>query len=158
MLELQADNEFFVAASVGSIIAILWRRTTMAGVEATREIVERFGAKHPSGFAVLTMVPENSPPPDSETRRKLATMMGRDGAIRGAAVFFEGTGIRVTVIRSVTTGLMLLARPPYPYKVFDSLEGAITFLHDVLQKSGAPVKSTAELLAALLPWRRSARL
>lgn len=151
MLELQADNEFFVAASVGNIIAILWRRTTMAGVEATREIVERFGAKHPSGFAVLTMVPENSPPPDSETRRKLATMMGRDGAIRGAAVFFEGTGIRVTVIRSVTTGLMMLARPP-------SLEGAITFLHDVLQKSGAPVKSTAELLAALLPWRRSARL
>lgn len=155
MLEAQADNEFFAAASVNNLIAVLWRRTTVPGIEAFRTIIERFGAQHPNGFAILTVVPEHSPPPDSEARRKLANVMERGGPMRAVALYFEGTGVRVTVIRSVTTGLMLLARPPDPYKVFDTLEGALTFLTQALVKSGAPATPTAELLGALLPWRRA---
>ena len=154
MITELANNENFVLASMGNIITLFWRNPTVESIDRLPPLLKTFGEAHPTGFAVLTLVAEHSPPPSPEARSRMAKMMGEGGALKAVAVCFEGSGVRAIVVRSVVTGLSLLARPTYAYKVFSTPEEALSFLSDALAKAGAPAVPAHQLLAAFLPWRR----
>ena len=46
-----------------------------------------------------------------------------------SAVVHEGTGFRAAAVRSVVTGLAMMANLPYPHKVFATVDDAGRWLH-----------------------------
>lgn len=65
--------------------------------------------------------------------------------MRAAAQVVQRTGFRGAAMRSVLTMLQLLARPPYPMKVFDRVEQASHWLSDELRGSAGEAPPGADL-------------
>ena len=88
--------------------------------------------------------------PSSEVRTALARFM-TEGArvIRSSAVAFEGAGFRAAAVRGVVTGLTMLARQPYPHKVFATMTDAAQWLTGSLAQTAHVPLDSRELLGAL---------
>ena len=117
-------------ASWRTFFVLIWRnRTTVEGVRRASAELEAFARKHPHGVAMLTIVEADAPMPTTEARTTLGDMLRRaEESLRCSALAFEGDGFRAAAIRSVVTGLALVARPSYPHKVFDSVRSAVEWL------------------------------
>ncbi|MDP9034310.1 MAG: hypothetical protein M3O50_05855 [Myxococcota bacterium] len=105
---------------------LIWKvDTTMRGVAAAQSVYDAFAAEHPAGVFLLTVVEQDAPMPSSEVRAALAAFLST-GVNRTlfSAVAHEGTGFRAASVRSVVTGLAMLAKLPYPHKVFASVDQA----------------------------------
>ena len=108
------------------VMILIWKvHTTMPGVDAAQRVYDAFAAEHPAGIFLLTVVEQDAPMPSSEVRAALATFLST-GASQTlfSAVAHEGTGFQAASVRSVVTGLAMLAKLPYPHKVFASVEQA----------------------------------
>ncbi len=80
-------------------------------------------------FGVVVVVEPEASPPGADTRPMFAKAM-RDCGDQNAGVAYviPADGFRGAAIRSAVTGLSLLAREPYPTKVFRSLPEATAWL------------------------------
>ena len=126
---IQAVDPNFCIASWRQVFAVIWRHeTTMAGVLALRSTFSAFVATNPA-VRLLTIVEARAPLPTAQVRQGLADFLGQQGAhIKRSAVVFEGEGFRAAAVRGVVTGLTMLARPPYPHKIFGKLSDASVWL------------------------------
>lgn len=75
--------------------------------------------------------------------------------VKGSAICFEGTGMRATIVRSVVTGLTIMSQPPFPHKVFASLDEGVTFVNQHLGAAGVPTLDNSRVVSELEEWRRS---
>ena len=128
----------YCIATWSSVLVLIWRvNTTMDAVAAVRHEIEALGRAHPQGIGLLTIVEQAAPVPSSEARNGLARTLADFGKIiRHSAVVHEGSGFRAAAIRGVVTGLTMLARPPYPHKVFSTLDSAALWLASGLRAAG----------------------
>jgi hypothetical protein len=135
-------------------VIIIWRReTTAQGVADLRQALQRLGPTS-TGVGLLTIIEPNAPPPTSEVRDGLAAVLGEFGKlIKFSAVAFEGSGFRAAMVRGVVTGLTMLARMPYPHKVFAGVNEATQWLIPSLQRIGWR-DSAFELTEAVAELRR----
>jgi hypothetical protein len=110
-------------------LVVVWRKdTTSPAVADFRAALTRL-ASETHEVALLTVVEPNAPPPPSDVRDALAAVLAEFGKlIKFSAVAFEGTGFRAAMVRGVVTGLTLLARMPYPHKVFAGVPEAARWL------------------------------
>lgn len=125
-----------------SVALIVWRRrTTPEGVEAVTWVLDRAIAASRAAGVVIVVEPDATPP-DSSVRRALAEAFERSSSeIRGVAVIVEGGGFHASMVRGVVTGLALLARYPYPYRVFASANLGVSWLHPlVTHRASAPTR------------------
>ena len=122
-----------------SVFLVIWRsggETTLEAVGKLRREFERFAAAHPSGVTLLTIVETGAALPPSHVRDALAGFMRScDGKLKLSAVAFEGTGFRAAAVRGVVTSLTLLARQPFPHKVFSTVEEAARWYEAELGKT-----------------------
>ncbi|MEK7705362.1 MAG: hypothetical protein AAB426_10415, partial [Myxococcota bacterium] len=77
----------------------------------------------------LTLIEQSAPMPSAEARAAVAKGLA-DPQIgtRCSAVVFEGEGFRSAAVRSVVSGLTLLAKPPYEHKIFANIGEASIWL------------------------------
>ena len=105
------------------VVAIFRRETTLASVASIQRIYNKCAAAHRRGIYMLTIVEEGAPMPPAEVREALARFLeSGSGKTLLSGVVHEGTGFRAAAVRSVVTGLAMLARLPYPHRVFASVE------------------------------------
>ena len=104
--------------------------------------------------AILTVVEKQAPTPSSEARAALSNVLrhGADAVI-ASAVVMEGDGFRASIVRSVATGLALVARQPFPHRVFARTEDAAEWL-DLRLGGQALHPSAAQISVALEELRR----
>ncbi|MBV1860269.1 MAG: hypothetical protein KUG77_17780 [Nannocystaceae bacterium] len=106
-----------------------WRvRTTMEGAGQLVKHCAEFGTTRSSGIGLLTIIEANAPAPENDARAAIADFLGSAAYIRGSGVAFEGTGFRAAAVRSIVSGLTMLARQPYEHKVFDAVPATMTWL------------------------------
>lgn len=148
MIRLERD---YCLASWGRVFIVIWRHdTTMEGVRELDRQLASYAPSAPGGCGLLTIIEQGAPMPSSEVRTALARFM-TDGArvIRSSAVAFEGAGFRAAAVRGVVTGLTMLARQPYPHKVFATMSEAAQWLCSSLQETAKHHIVSAELCRAL---------
>jgi hypothetical protein len=130
------DSAHAIGAS-GALLMSLWRTVT------THEAMLRFhnfsakmvaaGRKDPIAF--LTVVEANADLPEPAARDELASMFKKLAeSVACSALVFEGQGFKAAAVRGVTTGINMLARQPFPHKVFANVDEAGGWL--VKQSSG----------------------
>jgi hypothetical protein len=138
-------------AGWNAIFIVIWRHdTTSDGVRNLDLKLRDHEKAHPDGCGLLTIIEQGAPMPTSEVRTALARFM-TEGArvIRSSAVAFEGAGFRAAAVRGVVTGLTMLARQPYPHKVFATMPDAAQWLGASLRETAKLNVDSAALLAAL---------
>jgi hypothetical protein len=122
----------YALASWNEIVAVVWRhQTTLEGIESSKALVAEVAYRYPRGIAMLTIVSDVAPMPSSEARQAMAHLMATSPFIRCSALIMEGTGFRAAAVRSVVTGLTLLARHEFPHRVCE-VEAAVRMYLDVM--------------------------
>jgi len=154
-----AKREDYVLASWQQVFAVIWRReTTLVGATHLRSACKDFARRHPRGIGLLTIVAENAPLPPSAARNEVAAFLAEGSAfIKCSAVVFEGSGFRAAAVRSVVTGLTLLAKQAYPHKVCD-MQDAIEMFARVLPRATGHVLDASTLRLSLDELRMKAEI
>lgn len=153
---IQEVDANFCIASWRQLFVVIWRHDTNAeGLAALRRTFAQFAATH-SPIGLLTIVEAKAPLPPAQVRSGLASFLTEQGAhIKRSAVVFEGEGFRAAAVRGVVTGLTMLARPPYPHKVFGSIDDACAWLAPGLVGVSGVSLPTAQIWRALTDLRAS---
>lgn len=120
-----------------NVLVVDWReRTTGDGARDVHFRLQRLARTHTSGVLYLAFVAEHATPPDFEARQTLANMLKSGRSILAGSVVFDGAGLRGAFVRGVATGLVMLARPSFPFVVC-SLEEAGRLFADMSAARGA---------------------
>lgn len=124
-------------------------RVTVPHLVKLQQVLEPHRAKLPR-HGLLTVSSVEVPMPDNETR-ELAAKQLREPArnLVALALVLEGDGFKASTARAVSAGIVLLARPSVPYKVFGSLEEALRSLAGPLALSAAEQEQVAHACRAL---------
>ncbi|MDI1447140.1 hypothetical protein [Polyangium sp. 6x1] len=130
LLTVEATKNHVVAVFNRVLILVFERETTLSAVAACRRALDLMERKYPEGIACLTIVAENAPLPSQEARDALAALATGAGGkrLRRSAVIFEGGGFRSSLVRGVATGLQLMAKLPFPHRVFHSVDVAAAWI------------------------------
>jgi hypothetical protein len=122
---VHSERDFTVMTFQQVFVVIFHQETTVSAVGTLRRELPAFAAQHPAGIALLTIVEPDAPMPTSDAREALADFMNdKRQSILISGVAYEGTGFRAAAVRSVVTGLTVLARQPFPHKVFPTIDDA----------------------------------
>ena len=148
-------NHDYALASWNEIVAVVWRHeTTVEAVRQLDEAVAELARSHPKGIGMLTVVAEGAPLPPSAARKAIADLLTASTAfIRCSVVIMEGTGFRAAAVRSVVTGLTMLAKHDFPHQICD-VEGAVRMYTDVLPRATGRALDPNAVRAAINLLRR----
>jgi hypothetical protein len=125
-------------------VALEWQRGPKAGKRVELVIVLPSGARMTSG---------------ERSRMTQIMRRGENDRVASATVILAD-GLRGAMQRSVLTGLMMLAPPPHPAKVFGTIAEAVEYLLPYLrQLPGAPIAQSPlpAVLALYESFRESCR-
>ncbi len=114
----------------GPLVVSMWRTvTTHTAMLSFRAMVSRYVTGQPDGIAFLTVVEAQAEMPEPAARDELADMFRRLGSsVICSALVFEGQGFRAAAVRGITTSVNLLARQPFPHKVFANVDEAASWM------------------------------
>lgn len=121
----------------GPVVILIWRHeTTLDGVRAVDERLHDFARTNPSGGGLMTIIEANAPLPEAHVRDALAGVLKKHPvAIKSSAVVHEGSGFRAAAVRGVVTGLTLLARQPFPHRIFATVDDGSRWLAASLRET-----------------------
>ena len=92
--------------------------------ETRRHVQRHFRRWDGRSVAVTVLEPSAAQSVPKEVRDESAALAGEFKSLAAATVI-EGSGFRAAAVRTAVASLFLLARPPFPHKVFGDLaEGA----------------------------------
>jgi hypothetical protein len=131
--QLVARTPDYALAHWRQVFIVIWRNeTTLEGAEHLHSACTGFASTQPGGIGLLTIVESGAPLPPAAARDFIASFLASGSKfIKCSAVVFEGSGFRAAAVRSVVTGLTLMARQAYPHKVC-SLEDATAMFARIL--------------------------
>lgn len=139
-----------------NLAVVAWRGVCDAA--AVRR-VEHAGAlaleAFPGRAVVLGVVEPGGVAPSEEMRVLTAATndrLAQKGVVAFAGVFAQ-SGFFGSVVRGVVTGLTLLSRNGYPFKVFAGHRDAIVWLADLLREKGQPL-AVDECASVVAEFRR----
>jgi hypothetical protein len=101
-----------VVAEIGLLCTAVWRKdSTFARVRKQRSALAEVVASAPGKAGFFCVIEETSAPPN-EAARKASTKMVEDHGrnLRAVACVIEGSGFRSSIVRSVASGIVMLAR------------------------------------------------
>jgi len=121
------------------LVLVIWRgqvdanavkRLETAGIDVLRQ--------HPRGAGVMGVIESTAVPPSSEMRTLSAQSNDRLAKLGlvGIAGVLSHKGFSGSVMRGVITGLTLLSRSKYPFKVFENHEAGAAWLSKRLAAGG----------------------
>lgn len=118
-------------ASLGEVFLILWRGPIE--LEVVKRLDSHFGnfCRANPRHSVMVVIEADSPVPSPAVRAALGrTMTNSSSALLASCVVHEGRGFKSVALRSVATGLGLLARPAYPHRIFSLVANGLQWLSD----------------------------
>jgi hypothetical protein len=125
---LGRDAGNLYAAWKSVFVGIAIATTDESTVEALRSALEQHASRHPR-FPVVFVVAESAAIPDGTARKLIAKLLTDVSPhVIAWALVQEGSGFRAAIVRSVVSGLLLLARHPYPFKSFATAIEAAAWL------------------------------
>lgn len=128
----------------GPVLVCIWRKeTTPLGVTHLLQAHKEVAWMNLGGMGLFTIIEARAPAPPADVRGALARYMANSGdVIKMSSVAFEGSGFHAAMIRSVVTGLTMLARQPFPHKVFANVEDAARWMAVGLRDTaGVPMEA-----------------
>lgn len=151
-LRLVYADDFVALASLDRVLltvvrANLENRHYVQVHKAMQELVRRYDGRMASLMVVRSRL-RDLPRVDDEQRRLAREVMAMGGARTiGAVAVLQGGGFWGAGVRSILTGICLLARPPFPWRIAESSEDAIAWLSE--RATAGELPSREALLAAL---------
>lgn len=119
----------YVLGHWGPLFICSWRfKTEMDGADDLAVTCSAFAKEYPDGIGLLTIIEDKAPAPDNDARSRIADFLGQAEFIAASGVAFEGSGFRAAAVRSIVSGLTILARQPFPHKVFSSISSTMDWL------------------------------
>lgn len=142
---------------VDDLFICLWRESqpTLESAEKCGELVKQHQQTRQGPIGLVTIVPENSPTPDGAVRKRIADVLSASTNVKGSAVCFEGTGLRATIVRTIVTGITLMARLSFPHQVFASALAGTAFVVACLRDARVESRDARELAGEIEAWRKS---
>jgi hypothetical protein len=139
LIVLQHDPAWSCAAWQ-DVLLLVWRgEATAARAAINVRFLQEFSASHPGGFGIMLVLEPETSPPDDKARQMLADGMRRLGpGMRGAAYLVPMQGFKGSLMRSVITGLSLIARETYPTQAFPRLPEATRWLCARMSQTATP--------------------
>jgi hypothetical protein len=121
-----ASDAAHALVSLDRIVVAVWRGAmTSTTVRALDPAVASAARQFPGEVVVALVVEQESPVPGDDVRKAFTENMRANRAVRCTVVVAEGSGFRISIVRSVVTGLIQVTRPGQPIKVTSTLpEGA----------------------------------
>lgn len=152
-MHIVADVTDYTSLVIDGAVLHVWRQNTITGASHLHQAINLASDQAGGPVPVLIVVEPDTPPPTADVRREIASVMQQvDGQVRMSALAFEGSGFGAAMARSVVTGLSLLARHSYPYKVFATVEHALLWM----ERSGADVEKLRRVATRVQIMQRSA--
>jgi hypothetical protein len=150
-VQLLAIERDYCFASWNHVFILIWRHdTTLEGLKALDKAMREHETRCPEGSGLLTIIEQGAPMPSSEVRTAMARFLTELARfIKISAVAFEGAGFRAAAVRGVVTGLTMLARQPYPHKVFATMPEAAQWLGRSLRETAKLEVDSESLVKAL---------
>ena len=125
-------------------------QVSVAEMDRMHAVGERWNARHPEKRVELAVIFPSEARMSQEERAAMARLMKLGQAFRAAsATVVLAGGLRGSMHRSILTGLMMLAPPPHPSKVFGDVAEAVTWLDPHLQALDATQPRAEELVRAV---------
>jgi len=135
----EVTRDHIIMTASNFVIAIFRHETTLGGVRVIQRVYDEHARVFPKGVYMLTLVEQSAPLPGTQERDALAKFLASGaGRTRMSAVIHEGTGFRAAMVRGVVTGLTMVARLPYPHKIFATLEEAASWFGTTTHKDVDP--------------------
>ena len=151
-MRIDAIDDAHAIGTTDHLLMCLWRTATTP--EAVSEL-HRIAVRHSRAsepMAMLTVVEATSEMPDGDIRGQLASLFQELGdRVSCSALIFEGDGFRAAAVRGIVTGINLVAKQPFPHKVFAQVSEAATWIdrHDTNLSSRDVLQNMKELRGAL---------
>lgn len=115
-----------------------------------RDAIERIAVLRPAGVALFVIITETSKLPSGEARRRMAQLLrDYESYLVATCIAMEGTGFRAAAVRSVLTGISILARAKCPHGVFPTVDAASAWLGGVCGGRMAHAFTDTELRGAI---------
>ena len=146
VLEVIESTIDHAVGTFGNVSIYVFRRQTLPS--SVPAVVRAFDDARRAGggtFANYGVIEPEAPLPEPNVRAQLAHLMRDAEGINASAVIFEGTGFRAAAVRVVTTGMALVARQPYPHRVFSSTTSAAEWTAAQMARRGLPCPIASEL-------------
>jgi hypothetical protein len=143
-------------ASIGCVAVVLWAGETRAEAAwAIRAVIDAVADHYPMGVGVLVIVDELAKIPSRASRDAIAQSMKLTAPrVCCSAVVHESKGVAAAVVRSVASGLALIARQPFPHRIFSTTLQALEWMGPRLSSGTAEKTMTADLLSGVAEIRR----
>jgi hypothetical protein len=124
-LTVIVSDAVHVTASFGRVIAVVWRGPmTPAAVRAMLAPVKIAAERAPGEVVYVNVVEPTAPVPGDGVRAAYAEQLRANYPLRCSVIVAEGAGFRGSLVRSVVTSLVLLARPDTPMTVSSTVAEA----------------------------------
>ena len=112
-----------------NLLVMVWHGQPAEAMLKRLEALVRGPLEQQDSVLTLTVIEQSAAPPSADIRKAIARLMdSKANRIRASALVFEGNGFRASTVRSVATGLSLLARRPYPHRTFATVKEAAMWL------------------------------
>lgn len=124
---LHTERDFAVG-KCGPVFIVIWKvDTTEKGMKRVADLFR--ATSLPQRIGMLTVVDADATMPSAEARNLGAAFLAKNSnRIVASAVVHEGSGFKAAAVRAVVTGLSMLARQPFPHKVFSEVQPAASWL------------------------------
>ncbi len=124
--------------------------TETPAVTRLSRAISALASKHPAGVALIQYIAVSAVAPNKAARKALEDMLrGLPDKIVCSSLIVAGSGFRAASVRSLVTGLAMLARPQFPHGVHASIREAARWHADHLSRVGAGACSSAALQQAV---------
>jgi hypothetical protein len=140
-------------------IIVWWGPASTLAVQRLHRITEQRRKQHPQGLSVIHIVKGDLVLPDQETRDAFVRLMrDSDTALAAVAVVIGGGGFWASALRSVITGMRVLARSAFEMRLHGNIDEVLKWLPDKHAKRTGVVIDKDRLRRALETAGTAARI
>lgn len=156
MVETLWRNDECAMGLIDGLFVCVWLGLpTVLAADEIEKCIRARSSQFPKGSGLVTIVLANAPPPERAARTRIAEILRDAQNVKASAVCFEGTGLRATIVRTVVTGINLMASMSFPHKVFATFESGVAFVHETMTQASIAVPPVPTLVKAIADWRAS---
>jgi len=139
------SNGTYITALIGNLHVLRWLRApSLIDVQNVTREVERIARTQGKSLVCVAIVPADVDPPGDDARKRMLDDLARLLNVSESIHFvIEGSGFKHVMLRSVVTGLILVAGRRGRIFVQGTLEEALRECGDVLTLPVATILATA---------------
>ena len=154
-LQIVSSTPDHAIGAYGNVAIHIWHiHTRKAALRHVEEMSRRAKAAGDGHFAYFGVIGPSAPMPEADVRAELARHM-RDHSqhVVASANVFEGDGFRAAAVRNVVTGIGLIARQPFPHRVFKTTADSARWIEEQLRAANQSAPLWQDLDAAVAELR-----